>query len=385
MKSTRREFLQVAATGGVALGLGALLPTGLLRSARGQDKADKKLRILFIGGTGFLGPHTVQAGLDRGHEMTLFNRGKTNPELFSDLEKLKGDRKSDLSALEGRKWDAVIDTCGYVPKHVKFTAEFLADAVKQYVFISSISVYKAYEKPNMDETAAVGTLEDPTVEKVDGETYGPLKALCEQAAEAALPGRATNIRPGLIVGPRDPSDRFTYWPVRVARGGEVLAPGEPDNFIQFIDVRDLGEFIIRCLEQRHVGVFNADSPSGEYTIGKLLKTCKQVSQSDAKIVWADKDFLEKNQVQAWSDMPVWVPQEGEYAGFGRVSTEKAVKAGLKFRPITTTVKDTLEWWKTLPAERQEKLRAGIKPGREKEVLLAWHKQHDELKGAGVKP
>jgi len=240
------------------------------------------------------------------------------------------------------------------------------------VFISTISVYKDYSIVGMDETAPVGTIEDPTLEQVDNETYGPLKALCEQAAEASLPGRVTNIRPGLIVGRRDRTDRFTYWPVRVGLGGEVLAPGTPDDPIQFIDVRDLAEFIVHSLEVKLSGVFNADSPGGLLAIGGLLDTCAEVTGSGASFTWCHADFLEEQSVTAWADMPVWAPAVDEYVGFGRVSTAKAQAAGLGRRPLEDTVRDTLHWWNEQPAERRERLRAGIDPAREAAVLKAWH-------------
>jgi 2'-hydroxyisoflavone reductase len=373
MATTRREFIKQTATGTVALGAGSLFPG--IAALAGQDaKAAKKLRLLILGGTGFLGPHTVRAALARGHEMTLFNRGKTNPHLFPELEKLKGDRKDNLKALENRKWDAVIDTSGYVPRLVKMSADLLAGGVKQYIFISSISVFNDFTKVGIDESDPVGTMEDETVEEITGETYGPLKALCEQAAEKALPKRVANIRPGLIVGPDDRSDRFTYWPVRIDRGGEVLAPGTPGDAIQFIDVRDLGEWIIHCIERNIVGVFNATSPAGERNMGGLLEACKRESKSDARLTWADHEFLEAQKVAPWTDMPVWLPPVDEYKGFGMVSTKKAYANGLKHRPMAETIRDTLKWFKSQSAERQEKIRSGIKPDREKEVLKAWHEK-----------
>ena len=377
MGSTRRGFLQETVTAGALFGLSALIPGGQ-PAALGSLFEQQRLRLLILGGTRFLGPHTVRAALARGHEMTLFNRGKTNPHLFPELEKLRGDRYGDLEALRGRKWDAVIDTFAYVPQVVKDSAELLADTVKQYVLISSISVYPDYSKIGMDETAPVATLPPEEVEKakthrdITGENYGALKALCEQTAEQVMPGRVTNIRPGLIVGPDDPSDRFTYWPVRVSRGGEVLAPGSGEDFVQFIDVRDLGEWIIHCIEKKVVGVFNADAPGGSITMSKLLHECKAVSKSDARFTWVDAEFLEKHEVRPWADMPVWTPPVGEDKGFGQVSSAKAVAHGLKYRPTKTTISDTLEWFRAQPEERRSSLRAGIKPEREKEVLAAWH-------------
>jgi 2'-hydroxyisoflavone reductase len=375
MTLDRREFLKTAT--GAALGLGLTLPgcTGEAKDESGGYRAEPAgdpLKLLILGGTAFLGPACVEAALARGHTLTLFNRGRTNPHLFPELEKLRGDRNDDLAALAGGSWDAVIDTSGYLPRQVAASAGLLADAVDHYVFISTISVYADYSAIGMDETAPVATLDDPATEEVTGETFGPLKALCEQAAEAAMPGRVSNIRPGLIVGPRDRSDRFTYWPVRTAGGGEILAPGTPDDLIQFIDVRDLAEFIVHALERRLAGVYNCDSPAGETTMGGLLSDCRAVTASDARFTWCDADFLAEQGVAPWSDMPCWVPARDDYRGFGQVSAARAIAAGLGRRPVPVTVRDTLVWWNAQPAERREHLRAGIDSQRETRVLRAWH-------------
>jgi len=261
------------------------------------------MRYLILGGTVFLGRALVQAALARGHSLTLFNRGQSNPDLFPKVEQLHGDRATDLSALQGRHWDAVIDTCGYVPRIVRLSAEALAGATDHYTFISSLSVYADTSQPGTDESAPVGTLEDETVEQVTGETYGPLKALCERAVEQTLPGRALVIRPGLIVGPFDPTDRFTYWPHRVAQGGEVLAPGRPARPVQFIDVRDLAEWTLDMVEAKRTGVYNADGPAQPLPMEQLLDTCKIVSGSAARFTWASEEFSAEQQVEAWSQMP----------------------------------------------------------------------------------
>jgi 2'-hydroxyisoflavone reductase len=258
---------------------------------------------------------------------------------------------------------------------VQASAELLAPNVGHYTFISSISVYRDFKTPDMDETAAVGTLEDPTVEEITGETYGPLKALCEQAAEAALPGRVANVRPGLIVGPRDRSDRFTYWPVRIARGGEVLCPGTGEDYLQIIDVRDLGEWLVMVAERRITGIYNADSPPRALTMGSLLGTCRQVCNPEVELVWADAEFLAAQEVRPWSDMPCWVPAEGDELAFALVSTARAEAAGLGRRPLDATIRETLAWWQQLPEERRGKLRAGMDPQRELEVLQAWHQRN----------
>lgn len=343
-----------------------------------------KLKILVLGGTGFLGPHLVEAMQKRGHTPTLFNRGKTRPTLFPDVEKLRGDRDGGLAVLEGRRWDAVIDTSGYVPRIVRASAELLAPSVRQYVFVSSISVYTETTSPGVDESHKVATMPDPTSEVVM-EFYGALKALCEQAAEAALPGRTTVIRPGLIVGPGDPTDRFSYWPVRVAQGGEVLAPGEPSDPVQVIDVRDLADFILTTLERGHVGVHNVNGPAEPLGIGALLDACKRVSGSDARFTWADNAFLEAQQIAAWSDMPVWVPPIGDGVGLTTTVSARAIARGLTYRPLDDTIKATLDWWATLPPERQSKLRAGITREREAAVLAAWHAQHAPSKPGKARP
>jgi 2'-hydroxyisoflavone reductase len=329
------------------------------------------MKLLIIGGTVFLGRHLVASALERGHEVTLFNRGRQHPELYPDVEKLRGDRGADLSALLGRRWDAAIDTCGYVPRVVRAAAELLAGAVEHYTFISSISVYADFSTPGIDERAAVGTLADESVEEITGETYGPLKALCERAAELALPGRVLNVRPGLIVGPHDPTDRFTYWPRRVAQGGEVLAPGRPEHGAQIIDVRDLAGWIVSMIETRQTGVYNATGPDYPLILGRLLDECRAVSGSDARFTWVSERFLLEAGVQPWTEVPLWVPEEDPAnAGFDAVDCAKAIAAGLRFRPLAETIRDTLAWDATRPADLEP--RAGLKRACEAELLAAWH-------------
>lgn len=329
------------------------------------------MKILIIGGTRFLGRHLVDSALARGHEVTLFNRGKSNPDLFLNIETILGDREHDLAKLAGREWDAVIDTSGYVPRIVRLSAQSLREAggVKRYVFISSISVYSNFSKVGIDENDPVGRIEDESFEEITGESYGPLKALCEKAVQDVFgENRSLIIRPGLIVGPNDPTDRFTYWPVRIARGGDVLAPEKPDVPVQIIDVRDLSDFIIKVMEESASGIYNATGPDYELTLGAMLEACKQVSNSDARFHWASVQFLAENKVEAWSDMPVWVPDTEEDAGFSRVDLSKAINAGLMFRPLEETVRDTLEWAKTRPPDHE--WRAGLSAEREEQVLNA---------------
>lgn len=373
MGTTRREFLATTLATGAAVGLG-------VRGAMARRSGDvKKMKLLILGGTAYLGPEIVEEALGRGHEMTLFNRGQTRPELFPDLEKLRGDRDGDLEALKGRKWDAVIDTSGYVPRIVRMSAELLKDSVDQYVFISSISAYATWGPPGMDETAPEAQMEDPTNENV-GQYYGALKALCEHAAEDTMPGRVTNIRPGLIVGPGDWTHRFNYWPCRIAEGGEVLAPGKPEWFTQVLDVRDLAAFVVHCIEQKHMGWFNADSQEGGMTMRDMLQGCAKGTGGDAEFTWVDAEFLDEQGVSAWQDMPAWIAPMEDYSGFGQVSTAKARAHGLKNRPIEETARDAWEWVKALPPEAQPKwgeagargrMTPGLSRAREKEVLEAW--------------
>ena len=346
-------------------------------------KAPKPLRILILGGTGFTGPFQVKYALARGHKVTVFNRGKTHPgELPEGVEQLIGDRNGQLDALKGRKWDVVIDNPTMLPKWVRDAAEILKGNVDRYVFISTISVYANNTKPGMDETAPLAKYDGADAMKETRDTviaskfalYGPLKALSEKEVEKWFPGKALIIRPGLIVGPGDQTDRFTYWPVRIDRGGEVLAPGDPSDPVQFIDARDLAEWTIRMAEQGTTGIYNATGPATPLTVGGMLEGIKNALGSTAKFTWIPADFLEKSKVEPWSDMPVWVPPTGEDGGLGRISIRRALDKGLTFRPLAVTARDTLAWFKSLPKERQEKLLAGITPEREAEVLLAWHKQ-----------
>lgn len=323
------------------------------------------MKILIIGGTRFLGRHLVNSARARGHEVTLFNRGKTNPDLFRKVKKIHGDREKDLNQLEGT-WDAVIDTCGYVPRVVKLSANMLKLKTEKYVFISSISVYANFAKIGINEGDAVAKLEDESVEEITGETYGALKALCENVVQDVYGINSLIIRPGLIVGPHDPTDRFTYWVKRVAHGGEILAPEKPEAVTQLIDVRDLADFILTLIENDVSGVFNATGPDTPLSFGLLLDTCKLVSGSDAKFKWANLDFIVQNNITPWSDLPAYLPDVGEDVGFSKVDISKAINAGLKFSALENTVKDTLTWINELPSDYE--IKAGLKPEREKELL-----------------
>jgi 2'-hydroxyisoflavone reductase len=336
----------------------------------------KPLRILVLGGTRFIGLHMTALAQQRGHTLTFFNRGKTKADRFPEVERIKGDRNGEIDGLKGREWDVVIDNSGYVPRHVRLTAELLAPKVRQYVFTSSISVYPDFSVPR-DEKSPVGKLPDETVEKVDGDTYGPLKALCEQAVEKALPGRATIIRPGLIVGPDDNTDRFTWWPARAARGGEFIAPGAAQDPFQVIDARDLAAFTINAVEKDITGTFNLVSNVNGFRFGELTDACIAAANRQAKpadlprATWIPAEFLEEQKVAPWSEMPVWLPAKGEEAAFAGTSNAAAVANGLKITPLAKTVDDTLAWHLTRPAEEREKLKAGIAPEKEAAVLAAW--------------
>lgn len=329
------------------------------------------MQLLILGGTVFLGRALVDAALAAGHEVTLFNRGKSNPGLYPAVETLIGDRDGGLDVLAGRRWDVVVDTCGYVPRLVRDAAVRLADVVDLYVFISSQSVYADASVVDQDETAAVGTLDDESVEEITGETYGPLKALCERAATEAMHGRCLNVRSGLLVGPHDPSDRFTYWPVRVAHGGEVLAPVTPDLPVQLIDVRDMADWILRAAASGLAGTYNVTGLEPAVTLGDVLETARVVSGSDARFTWLSEAFLNAHEVAFWTELPLVIPGEA-YAGFSTFNIDRALATGLTFRPLVETVRDTLAWAAERPSDRR--WRAGLAPEREGELLAAWHAQ-----------
>lgn len=380
-----------------------------------------KKRILILGGTGYLGPKTIDAAIARGHDVTIFNRGKREKflPLAHDVTHLYGNRDPELPAddergpdgtllhpdaspkgleqLVGRKWDAVIDNSGFFPRMVKASAELLAPNVGQYIFISSISAYDEASIPAHDgnEDVKLAELADPTVETMGDQfqNYGGLKVLCERAAQAAFPRRATIVRPGYIVGPGDQSDRFTYWPVRISRGGEVLAPGSPDDPLQWIDVRDLGDWLVQLVEDGAAGTFNAIGPTARW--GDVLRSCVEVSGSDAKLEWVPAKWLEENGAGGEDAFPIWTPPEGKYAGFHRWNPARAQAAGLEARPLEDTLKGILDWYpkeierrvrvtnelieaaKAKGAEppkgkAPDRLREGPPPEREAELLAKWH-------------
>lgn len=373
--STRRHFLASAAASTAAAGAylahGLIPPSALAQAEPRIAPADTPMRLLILGGTGFLGPHQVQYAQQRGHTVTLFNRGRTNPHLFPGVEKLVGDRNDDLTALEGREFDAVIDNSANIPRWVRQSCDVLQGNIGSYQYVSSISAYASHDIPNMDETADVGTLDDPTVERVTGQTYGPLKAYSEQAARDAFPDSHIVVRPGLIVGPGDPTGRFTYWPVRIDRGGETIAPGNPTDPVQFIDARDLARFQIKLAEDGATGTYNATGPNHPLSIAELLYGIRAVTTSDVRFTWVDADFLAEHEVYPWSNLPVWVPPTEPMRGFGSVNCQRAIAAGLTCLPLADTARDTLDWFKALPEERQ-RLGASLQPEKEQQVLAAWH-------------
>jgi 2'-hydroxyisoflavone reductase len=383
MKS-RREFLAVSAAAGVGLGLGGRpgapgravpVRNGPGATAGGAPRAPRALRILMLGGTGFLGPAEVEYALERGHTVTLFNRGRTNPQLFPDTEKLVGDRATgDLAALEGRTWDAVLDTSANVATWVRDSAAALKDSVGRYLFVSSLSAHTDNGTPGQKEDAAVFSTEDyaDVVRRNApmGEAFGPNKAEAERIVHGTFGARGLVVRPGLIVGPRDTSDRFTYWPVRIDRGGEVLAPGDGTDRAQIVDVRDLGRFLVHLVETQASGTYNAVGPRAPMTMAEMLHGIRAVTPSEVALTWVAADFLREQGVGAWMEMPVWVYPGPDTRGFMEWDCSKAVAAGLEFRPLADTARDTLAWWKDrgpyAPA-----LRTGLAPDREARILAAW--------------
>ena len=367
----RRHFIKVTTT--------TMLASSVRSTSLFAEKSVRPLRILILGGTGFTGPYQVRYALSRGHKVTTFNRGKTHPgELPNEVEQLIGDRNGKLDALKGRQWDVVIDNPTTLPSWVRDAAQILKGNVENYVFISTISVYGEV-KTGPGENAPTEKYEgtDPYKETLEAmkaggyKTYGPLKALSEKEAEQWFPGKTLIIRPGLIVGPRDETDRFTYWPVRIDRAGEVLAPGSPADPVQFIDARDLAEWTIRMAENRETGTYNATGPAKPLGIGGMLDGIKGALKSNATFTWVAEDFLTQQKVEPWSDMPVWT---GKDSGLALAKIDRALSKGLTFRPLAETARDTLAWFRSLPQDRQAHLKAGLTPERETEVLAAWKKK-----------
>ena len=323
------------------------------------------MRLLVLGGTSFVGRHVVETALERGHRVTIFNRGRTNPTLFPEVERLRGDReRGDLAALRGRTWYAVVDMSGYVPRVVRASADLLADAVEHYTFVSSCSVYADYSRPGTSESDPVATVEDERTEDV-ARHYGALKALCERTAEEAMPARVLSVRAGLVVGPHDPTGRFTYWVHRIARGGHVLTPEPRDQPVQFVDARDLAAWRLDIAADRRGGVFNATGPEAPLTMERLLEAIRDATGADARFVWVDEDALLANGVEPWSELPLWIAPRANPsdAYFLAIDTAEALAAGLRFRPLAETVTDTLAEAETVPG-------VGLGARRERQLLAS---------------
>jgi 2'-hydroxyisoflavone reductase len=385
MATNRRTFLKLSAVTGGAIGLGAMPKIGwtaaIERTLTDTGRARKTLNILILGGTGFTGPEQVEYAIKRGHSVTLLNRNRRRPDFFKGrVEQLIGDLNTDVSALKGKKFDVVIDNPTTAPAWVRNVAQYMKGNTNHYIFISTVSVYQTDKTAWADESDPTTPMPDgldpyTTDPQLFGKNYAALKSFSEKEVEKHYPGMNTIIRPGLIVGPLDVSDRFTYWPYRIDKGGEVLAPGDGKDPAQIIDARDLAEWTIRMAENRTLGTFNGTGPIKPLTMAEMLYGIKAVTTSDAQFTWVPADFLTEQKIRAWSNMPVWVPDGPDNAAFSRRSIAKALAAGLMFRPLAVTAKDTLDWNKTRPAAELQGLaegrRAGISAQREADVLAAW--------------
>ena len=366
---TRREFLQ----GTVMIGVTSALPIA-------QTRTPKK--VLILGGTGFIGPHQVRSLLARGHAVTLFNRGRSGAGMFGkDVEELVGDRATNLEALKGRKWDAVIDESASngatAAEWVKASTAVLKDSVSQYLFVSTRSVYADTSRVPMTSDAPVLTLENSPLRPGQAMPYGHGKAYAEKAAQAAMPGRVTVVRPGLIIGPGDDTDRFTYWPARIARGGEILAPGDGSDRVQIIDVRDLTDFETTLIENTTFGVFNGVGPDRGRPFNDFLERMHKALNGKGTYTWVATDFLLANKVRPYADLPVWQIMSGRTAGFAQFDLTPELKAGIKFRSIETTAVDTLEWFRKQTPDGSLALKAGMKPEREAELLGLWKSRNQK--------
>jgi len=367
MSTTRRDFVHIMAAAGGAL---TLRPTPM--STVLSASAPRALRMLVLGGTGFIGPHFVEHAISRGHTLTLFNRGRTNADLFPDVEKLTGDRNGDLESLRGRTWDAIVDIPATNPKWVRDSAQFLKDSADVYFFTSTRSVYSDFSKIGMDIEGPVYDADPAAIDEGRNLPYGPSKVLCERETRLAFPNRNIIVRPGLIVGPGDDTDRFTYWPARIDRGGEVLAPGGQDNPVMFIDVRDLAEWYVHLLEQQSRGTFNALGPEAPLSYAELLYGIRAVTSTPLSFTWVDTDFLLDRDVRPYTQLPLWMPARGNRVGFNRFDLTRSLQAGIKYRPLAVTAHDTLEYHYTRSPERRASLRNGLPEERERELLAAWH-------------
>jgi 2'-hydroxyisoflavone reductase len=361
--STRREIL------GAVIGAGVLSMTRSTVSLAQSGSRSGGLDILILGGTGFIGPHLVDHAMQRGHRITLFNRGRTNTHLFPQVEKLVGDRNNNLSALEGRRWDAVIDNSGYTPGQAQLSVELLKDACDQYLFTSTRSVYHDFTAAVMDEDAPVGPQEIPESEW-DG--YGPNKVLAERVVQEGFGARTLIARPPIIVGPGDRSDRFTYWVDRIDDGGDILVQGEPADPVQFVDVRDLSEFYVHLLENATTGIYNTEGPGSALTTAGLVHGIKAITSTPSTFHWVGWDFLIEQGEVPQDSLTFWQPPRGRHLNYGLMDNRRAIAKGMKFRPLAVSAKDTLDWHRTRTRELQTKLRTGLGRDRESELLRMWH-------------
>ena len=378
MSLTRRDLIKAMGVAGAAAAVGPADVLGAIPQAR------RSLRILFIGGTGFIGPHMVRRALARGHSVTLFNRGRTNPHLFPNVEKFRGDRDGGLDVLRGKSWDAVIDTSGYIPRVVRESAELLRDNVHRYLFISTGDVYADFVKIGLDEDYTLDTIDDPTNED-PSKHYGPLKVLCEQAVMDTYPGRNTILRPGWIIGSGDYNSTSSYWPMRIHYGGDVLAPGDPTDPLQIIDAHDLAKFVIKVLEEDINGIYNTLGPKAPLTMAEFLYGIRAVTSTPVQFTWVSADFLNEMDVGAMTDLPIWFPPRDDYPtpvpfepgakGFHQASRKRAVAAGLTFRPLAETARSIIEEFlsrgETWESRRR---RFGLSREREAELLAAWRER-----------
>lgn len=366
METSRREFLSLTAGSALTLAFAdRLMPWP-------EKKRSSPRRVLVLGGTGFIGPHLVRALLAQGHTVTIFNRGRTNADLFPNVEKLLGDRDGDLESLKGHTWDVAIDNSATNPKWVRLSAQLLQRAVGLYLFTSTRSVYSDFSVVGMNEDGPTHAPDPAAIEEGRQLPYGTAKITCEYELKQAFPARHLVVRPGLIVGPGDATDRFTYWPARIDRGGEVLAPGDPDNHVHFIDVRDLAEWYVHLVETDATGTLNALGPASPLTFAEMLYGIRAVTTAAVSFTWVDTDFLLERDVRPYSDMPLWMPARANRAGFQRFDLTRPLAHGIRYRPLAVTARDTLEYHYSRPEERQAELRAGMDSEREAKLLAEWH-------------
>ncbi len=388
MSPTRKEFLHLSTAGALGVGLGTTPAAGAQktdgdgsapRPGAGprqredlRQEAPRRLDILILGGTGFIGPFQVRSALDRGHGVTLFNRGSGRA-VFPYLETIVGDRNGDYEGLRGRRWDVVIDNATNNPRWIELAADALKDSVDQFMFVSSRSAYADVSRVPMTSEAPTWTYETAGVPRSQERLpYGLGKAEMERIAQRIMPGRTTILRPGLIIGPGDETDRFTYWPVRVDRGGEILAPGDGSDPVQIIDVRDFTDFTVRLAEDGTTGEFNCVGPRTPRPMAELLYGIRAVTTTEASFTWVPRDFLARFDIRPYAEMPVWRPPTDGNEGFARFDLTPEVEAGLTFRSLADTAASTLEYHYSRPIERREAFRSGLSAEREREVLAAWH-------------